>query len=37
MILYTVPEKSMVLHLQSEFIPVSDIIKVAENINLNKG
>lgn len=36
-ILYTVPEKSMVLHLQSEFIPVSDIIKVAENINLNKG
>lgn len=36
-ILYTVPEKSMVLHIQSEFIPVSDIIKVAENINLNKG
>ena len=34
-ILYTVPEQSMVVHLQSEFIPVSDIIKVAENINLN--
>ena len=36
-ILCTVPEQSMVLHLQSEFIPVSDIIKVAENVQLNKG
>ena len=33
-ILYTVPEQSIVVHLQAEFLPVSDLIKVAESIRL---